>query len=920
MPRKRKAHQSDHYDPPTLKPGRPQRVYGIKDAVKLVSLMSITAFKVDMVLRVLILIRVELLTHFLLSLYTNYILLNFSQVIHNKLKLHQALRACYIDDQFTVQTLHYHVQMARKQASLSYAEEEENDVFHQRHKGKVVELSRPGDASTTISPLTDDPPETTMTFTSLLSQPLVQMGAEEAPPQLPVENRAAAQPERVILVRRRRSAKQASEARLEAKMQQVEYDCRYKMAFKAATDLLHRRRHENENDIISELFGSVKGLVVHLNEKYNLNGKRKLSVTTLYRAIRLGKIGQSSPSKRGPTPKIPTILLDVVASHSEVSQVGNGGELRGRDIKRIMGAAVLGTIHENKFAIESAWKKLRTQHPERIQAGTKVTMEEARSKWTTVNNLEQWFDDAKADSVNSGLVIDREVRDEQGRLLSELDFRSDEVRRRIINMDETHHDLSITGDKGGSRSLVYNNPNLQRGYKKTVKPGRHVTGVYATNASGEALPYIFDSGAKIETNYRVILSWLEGLPVVSGRFGCPDIVEVASFYAVRAKGSMDDSLFNDYIERVVLPLYPNISKHARFDPNTGKLLCGPVILKVDSGPGRIIANLESITKRAEFLEMGLLILMGLPNATSVNQEMDALYGAFKSATYARGEIILTQRLRMRGLQNVAAHQARQHDVDADEHQDVVGRVVPPPLAMNFEDLSTIVDGNVDDAIELKPFTRNFTREKILGSWAKVGFVPLTRACGVKNRKVRHELGQRERDESLEELQVQYDRLVDMAKEHGLNAGVFDGRIPVAKQVEREVDEDNQVRQLLAKKGTFSASGLWNVCATRIGNASVVLRAQREQLVLDAGKIAVQSQTKIDRRAKQLQAAQQSLHKHENNPATMNDKDWIDIIKWVLPESNADGLLKDLRKTDLIVAKLMSLDRDWKTYIPPRNAI
>ena len=354
MPRKRKAPQSDHCDPPTLKPGRPQRVYGIKDAVKLVSFMSITAFKVDMVLRVLILIRVELLTRLLLSIYTNYILLNFSQVIHNKLKLHQALRACYIDDQFTIQTLHYHVQMARKHASsLSSAEDdEENDDVQRRHEGKVVELSSrpPGDASTTISPLTDEAPETTI-FTSL-SQPLVsqQQAAVEAPLQLlPVENEAAVQPERVILVTRRRSAKQASEARLEAKIQRAEYDCRYKLAFKAATDLLHRRRHENENDIICELFGSVKGLVVHLNEKYNLNGKRKLSVTTLYRAIRLGKIGQSSPSKRGPTPKIPNILLDVVASHSEVSQVGNGGELRGRDIKRIMGAAVLGTLHENKF-------------------------------------------------------------------------------------------------------------------------------------------------------------------------------------------------------------------------------------------------------------------------------------------------------------------------------------------------------------------------------------------------------------------------------------------------------------------------------------------------------------------------------------------------------------------------------------------
>jgi hypothetical protein len=310
-----------------------------------------------------------------------------------------------------------------------------------------------------------------------------------------------------------------------------------------------------------------------------------------------------------------------------VSQVGEGGELRGREIKRLIKAAVLGTRYDNSFAVDSAWKKLRTRHPERMQAGTKVSKEEARSKWTTVSNLNQWFDDAKVDLINSGLVINREVRDAEGMLISEVDFRSDEVRRRIINMDKTHHDLSIAGDKGGPRALVYKNPSLQRGYKKTVKPGRHVTGVYATNAGGKALPplYIFDSGAKIEANYRVKLSWLEGLPVITGRFGCPDRTEVTSFYSVQTRGSMDDCLFNDYVERVILPLYPNISKTARFDPNIGKLLCGPVILKVDSGPGRIIANLESISKRAEFLELGLLILMGLPNATSVNQEMDALY-------------------------------------------------------------------------------------------------------------------------------------------------------------------------------------------------------------------------------------------------------------------------------------------------------
>ena len=53
---------------------------------------------------------------------------------------------------------------------------------------------------------------------------------------------------------------------------------------------------------------------------------------------------------------------------------------------------------------------------------------------------------------------------------------------------------------------------------------------------------------------------------------------------------------------------------------------------------------------------------------------------------------------------------------------------------------------------------------------------------------------------------------------------------------------------------------------------------------------------------------------------MTDKDWIDVIRWVLPESNADGILKDLRKKDVIVAKLLSLERDWKSYIPSTDAV
>ena len=50
------------------------------------------------------------------------------------------------------------------------------------------------------------------------------------------------------------------------------------------------------------------------------------------------------------------------------------------------------------------------------------------------------------------------------------------------------------------------------------------------------------------------------------------------------------------------------------------------------------------------------------------------------------------------------------------------------------------------------------------------------------------------------------------------------------------------------------------------------------------------------------------------------QDWIDVICWVLPESNTDGLFKDLQEKDAIMAKLLSLERDWRSYIPSTDIV
>jgi hypothetical protein len=170
----------------------------------------------------------------------------------------------------------------------------------------------------------------------------------------------------------------------------------------------------------------------------------------------------------------------------------------------------------------------------------------------------------------------------------------------------------------------------------------------------------------------------------------------------------------------------------------GKLLSAPVKLKVDSGPGRIVASLESISMRAVYFEMGLIILSGLHNSTSVQQEMDALYGPFKSATYACGKSILMKKIKERGMRRVT----------------VAATGASSILSLGFDNLPIIVNGYENDELSMKPFDKSFTRDKILKAFTKIGFVLFTCNCAF-DKEVCHELDQINVNKDYENLQVSY---------------------------------------------------------------------------------------------------------------------------------------------------------------------
>lgn len=158
-------------------------------------------------------------------------------------------------------------------------------------------------------------------------------------------------------------------------------------------------------------------------------------------------------------------------------------------------------------------------------------------------------------------------------------------------------------------------------------------------------------------------------------------------------------------------------------------------------------------------------------------------------------------------------------------------------------------------------------------------------------------------------------LVDNIEEAGFHPGVFDTEIPTAVHVQREATEDAQAEELLKSGKDFSASGQWNFVEFRIGNAGATVRAQKRQLQLNEAMRQNVANKKSEAQLKTLQRAQAALARHEIDAQSLTEKDWGDIVRWVLPAAKVPFLLKDLKKRDQILAKLETLPNDWITYIP-----
>ena len=337
------------------------------------------------------------------------------------------------------------------------------------------------------------------------------------------------------------------------------------------------------------------------------------------------------------------MAYETVATYVKM-KMNAGDEQKPGMLKRAVKAAMRGTPWESKAKSSRQISKIlmhvREDHPELERAGV-CTVDDRRWLWTTFSNLKQWYDDWKAFLLEKGFATDEPQELPCGRT-AEVTIRPQKMR--------THHRLSNEGDRGGSRATTWVDKTFGRsGRRKVAATQGHVTGLYTALADGQNGPpfYFFQSDAENPESYKIDARWVLGLPRV--RFQQPDgtIVVIPPGTIVTPKGGMNGESFEKWLDMCIYPLFPDIAPDWEYDEE-GNVVAGPVVLKIDGGPGRLGPASHGWRTRAA--ARGLYTFPGLQNATSVNQEMDDLYGCFQQTCTDVTGTIVAERIAQRALE------------------------------------------------------------------------------------------------------------------------------------------------------------------------------------------------------------------------------------------------------------------------------
>ena len=226
-----------------------------------------------------------------------------------------------------------------------------------------------------------------------------------------------------------------------------------------------------------------------------------------------------------------------------------------------------------------------------------------------------------------------------------------------------------------------------------------------------------------------------------GKYAQDNVSFHPSRIAIRKKGSMDTELWHDLYRSVYAKCYDGkLSPEPIRDPVTRKLIKGPLIVKTDAGPGRLSNAAKSIDFCEEMRNLGVFIVLSLPNGTEAQAELDQMYSLFKPKCKASALRVVGRKMAARlHVRQAFDDKHKNQSSDEDDSDNSVSSILECTpankrkkkgnsignVSLSKRDLANIVNGFPDNAVENRPFDFCFTRENIIKCWIAVGFMPMT---------------------------------------------------------------------------------------------------------------------------------------------------------------------------------------------------
>ena len=101
------------------------------------------------------------------------------------------------------------------------------------------------------------------------------------------------------------------------------------------------------------------------------------------------------------------------------------------------------------------------------------------------------------------------------------------------------------------------------------------------------------------------------------------------FVFVTKSGSTTDIIFQQYIEKCIVELFPNLSPILELYLCEEYVTTELVLIKTDMGLGRLVTEGTDIEWRKRIKEKDCTMLGSAPNTTSVSVELDNTFGHYK---------------------------------------------------------------------------------------------------------------------------------------------------------------------------------------------------------------------------------------------------------------------------------------------------